>query len=41
MEDEDAVELPSGLLGQITDKTIAPAVGDDTPLGMLGFLFSY
>ncbi|XP_024017967.1 YLP motif-containing protein 1 isoform X2 [Morus notabilis] len=32
MEDEDAVELPSGLLGQITDKTIAPAVGDDTSL---------
>lgn len=37
MEDEDTDEPPSGLQGQNTDETVAPAVGDDTPVGMPRF----
>lgn len=37
MEDEDTDEPPSGLQCRNTDKTVAPAVGDDTPVGMPRF----
>ena len=37
MEDEDTDEPPSGLQGRNTDETVAPAVGDDTPVGMPRF----